>query len=66
MPVSIPFSDLGGRFNGRTREKIRGRVGRTREFTQEGLYRAIDSDDFPKWRFCVQVMPEADAKIVIG
>ena len=36
-------------------------VGRTRESTQEDLYYAIENGDFPKWRFCIQVMPEADA-----
>jgi catalase len=36
-------------------------VGRTRESTQEDLYNAIERGDFPKWRFCVQVMPEEDA-----
>ena len=37
-------------------------VGRTRESTQEDLYDAIENGDFPKWRFCVQVMPEMDAE----
>lgn len=37
-------------------------VGRTRESTQEDLFNAIENDDFPKWRFCVQVMPETDAE----
>jgi len=32
-------------------------VGRTRESTQEDLFSAIERGDFPKWRFCVQVMP---------
>jgi catalase len=36
-------------------------VGRTRESTQEDLYGAIESGDFPKWTLFVQVMPEADA-----
>ena len=36
-------------------------VGKTRESTQEDLYHSIEKGDFPKWRFCVQVMPEADA-----
>jgi len=36
-------------------------VGRTRESTQEDLYQAIAKGDYPKWRFCVQVMPEEDA-----
>ena len=37
-------------------------VGRTRESSQEDLYHAIQRGDFPKWKFCVQVMPEADAQ----
>jgi catalase len=37
-------------------------VGRTRESTQEDLYGAIESGDFPKWTLFVQVMPEADAE----
>ena len=36
-------------------------IGRTRESFQEDLYGAIDGGDFPKWRFCIQVMPEEDA-----
>jgi catalase len=37
-------------------------VGRTRESTQEDLFYAIERGDFPKWRFCVQIMPETDAE----
>ncbi|MCR6632716.1 MAG: catalase [Magnetospirillum sp.] len=36
-------------------------IGRTRESTQEDLFGAIEAGDFPRWKFCVQVMPEADA-----
>lgn len=36
-------------------------IGKTRESTQEDLFGAIEKGDFPKWRVCVQVMPEADA-----
>jgi catalase len=36
-------------------------VGQSRESTQEDLYGAIEAGDFPAWRMCVQVMPEADA-----
>ena len=36
-------------------------VGRTRESYQEDLYGSIESKEFPRWRFCIQVMPEADA-----
>ncbi len=37
-------------------------VGRTRESTQEDLFNAIERGDFPKWRLCVQLMPEKDAE----
>ena len=37
-------------------------VGRTRESTQEDLYGAIESGDFPKWTMFVQVMSEEQAK----
>lgn len=36
-------------------------IARDRESAQRDLYEAIESGDFPRWRFCVQVMPEADA-----
>ena len=35
-------------------------VGNTRESTQADLFYAIEKGDFPKWRFCVQIMPEAE------
>ena len=37
-------------------------VGRTRESTQEDLFGAIERGEYPKWRFCIQVMPETDAE----
>lgn len=36
-------------------------IGEDRETHQRDLYDAIEAGEFPKWRFCVQVMPEADA-----
>jgi catalase len=36
-------------------------VGEDRESNQLDLFDAIERGDFPKWRFCVQIMPEADA-----
>ncbi len=35
-------------------------VGRTRESTQEDLFGAIERGEFPRWRMCVQIMPESD------
>ena len=37
-------------------------VGKTREGYQEALYGAIEDGQYPKWRFCVQIMPEKDAE----
>ncbi len=37
-------------------------VGRTRESTQEDLFQSIEKGVFPRWKVCVQVMPELDAE----
>ena len=37
-------------------------IGRSRETHQSDLLESIDKGDFPRWKFCVQVMPEADAE----
>ncbi|HXC89654.1 MAG TPA: catalase [Stellaceae bacterium] len=36
-------------------------VANDRETHQRDLFGAIERGEFPKWRFCVQIMPEADA-----
>jgi catalase len=36
-------------------------IGKDRESHQRDLYDAIERGDFPKWKFAVQIMPEADA-----
>src|SRR5690606_7282971 len=36
-------------------------VGSDRESHQRDLFDAIERGEFPKWKLCVQVMPEADA-----
>ena len=36
-------------------------VGQDRESAQRDLFSAIERGDFPRWRVCVQVMPEQDA-----
>jgi hypothetical protein len=38
-------------------------VGRTRESTQEDLFRAIEKSDFPKWKMQVQIMTDAQAQV---
>jgi catalase len=37
-------------------------VGRDRESSQRDLFEAIEAGEFPRWKFFVQVMPEADAE----
>lgn len=37
-------------------------IGQDRESFQRDLYHAIEHEDFPKWRFYIQVMPEEAAK----
>jgi catalase len=36
-------------------------VANDRESSQRDLFEAIERGEFPKWKLCVQVMPEADA-----
>jgi catalase len=36
-------------------------VGDDRESHQRDLYDSIENGDFPKWKLCIQVMPEAEA-----
>ncbi len=36
-------------------------IGNDRESHQRDLYEAIENGDHPKWRVCVQIMPEAEA-----
>ncbi len=36
-------------------------VGRDRESHQRDLYEAIENKDYPRWKLCIQVMPEQDA-----
>jgi len=44
-----------------TDEEAVGVVGRDRESAQRDLHAAIEAKNFPRWRMCVQVMPEKDA-----
>ena len=45
-----------------TDEDAAALVGGDRESHQRDLFTAIERGDFPKWNFCVQIMPEADAQ----
>jgi catalase len=58
--VKFHFKSMQGIKNW-TNEEAAGVVGQTRESTQEDLFGSIERGDFPRWRFAVQIMPEADA-----
>jgi catalase len=37
-------------------------VGKDRESSQRDLFESIGRSEFPRWKFCVQIMPESDAE----
>ena len=39
-------------------------TGQDREVHQRDLYESIERGEFPRWKFCVQIMPESDASKV--
>ena len=45
-----------------TDEEASALVGGDRESHQRDLFAAIERGDFPKWKFCVQLMTEAEAE----
>jgi catalase len=45
-----------------TREGADGMRGQDPDYAQRDLFEAIKNGDFPKWRVCVQIMPEKDAE----
>ncbi len=45
-----------------TNEEAAKIVGDDRESHQRDLFEAIENKNYPKWRFYVQIMPEADAE----
>jgi catalase len=45
-----------------TNAEAAGIVGVDRESAQRDLFEAVERGDYPKWRFCVQVMPEKEAE----
>jgi len=59
--VKLHFKTLQGHRH-LTNAEAAEAVGRSRETYQEALYGSIERGELPKWRFCVQVMPEADAE----
>jgi catalase len=45
-----------------TNEEAAAVVATDRESSQRDMFEAIERGEFPKWRFCVQIMPEQEAK----
>ena len=42
--------------------EIANLIGEDRESHQRDLHDAIERGEYPKWRFCMQIMPESDAQ----
>jgi len=57
--VKFHFKTMQGHRHWTNKEAVEI-VGRTRESTQEDLFNAIETGDFPRWRMQVQIMPESD------
>jgi len=45
-----------------TRQQASDLAGKDPDYAQRDLFQAIQQGDFPKWRVCVQIMPEAAAE----
>jgi catalase len=45
-----------------TREQAEEMRGQDPDYTQRDLFEAIQRGDFPRWRVCMQAMPERDAE----
>ncbi|HXR78055.1 MAG TPA: catalase [Bryobacteraceae bacterium] len=45
-----------------TAEQAERLAGEDPDYAQRDLFTAIERGDFPKWRVCVQIMPETDAE----
>ena len=58
--VKFHFKSLQGIANYTDQEAAEA-VGQNRETSQADLFHAIADGNFPRWRFAVQIMPEADA-----
>ena len=41
-------------------------IAQDRESSQRDLYEAIERGDFPRWKFYIQVMPEAEAETMVA
>ena len=58
--VKFHFKTMQGH-NYFTDEEAASMVGQDRESSQKDLYDSIEKGDFPRWKMCVQIMPEKDA-----
>ena len=58
--VKFHFKSMQGIHNLTNRE-AEALVAKDRETHQKDLFENIEKGNFPKWRFCIQVMPEKDA-----
>ncbi|WP_342363017.1 catalase [Terrarubrum flagellatum] len=58
--VKFHFKSMQGIRNWTNREGEQV-IARDRESAQRDLFDAIENSDYPRWKLCVQVMPEADA-----
>ncbi|MGR3721729.1 catalase [Abyssibius alkaniclasticus] len=59
--VKFHFKTLQGHAH-YTNDEGNAIIGQTREGYQEALFGGIEAGNFPKWRVCVQIMPEMDAE----
>jgi catalase len=58
--VKFHFKTLQGIANF-TDEEAAEVVANDREYSQRDLFEHIEKGDFPRWKMCVQIMPEAEA-----
>lgn len=58
--VKFHFKSMQGiaNFTNEESEKI---VSTDREYSQRDLFENIEKKNFPRWKMCIQIMPEADA-----
>lgn len=59
--VKFHFRSMQGIEN-MTNEEAAAVIAQDRESSQRDLFEAIERGDYPKWRLCVQIMPEEEAE----
>lgn len=59
--VKFHFKSLQG-IRTLTNDEANRIIATDRDSSQRDLYEAIERKDFPKWRMCVQIMPEEEAE----